>query len=211
MADGNGTLFYSTDDGKISAAIMDPVTGLTIAIIVYAFLRIFIFGAVSRARSRLDKNQNRNVVFKFIAEHPGSTLYEIARGVKMNLGTARYHVLILGINHRITSQKADNKYVRFFTNSNSYSQEDQVLLSFIRREPTRKVLGLILEKPGLTNVDLSRELDIAESTISKYIKELSSKEIIAKEPLPGGRFAYSIRKEYKERVAVALESLKCVP
>ena len=211
MADGNGTLFYSTDDGKISAAIMDPVTGLTIAIIVYAFLRIFMFGAVSRARSRLDKNQNRNVVFKFIAEHPGSTLYEIARGVKMNLGTARYHVLILGINHRITSQKADNKYVRFFTNSNSYSQEDQVLLSFIRREPTRKVLGLILEKPGLTNVDLSRELDIAESTISKYIKELSSKEIIAKEPLPGGRFAYSIRKEYKERVAVALESLKCVP
>jgi predicted transcriptional regulator len=211
MAEGNGTLFYSTNDGKISAAILDPVTGLTIAIIVYALLRLFVFGAVSRARSRLDKNQNRNVVFKFIAEHPGSTLYEIARGVKMNLGTARYHVLILGINHRITSQKADNKYVRFFTNSNSYSQEDQVLLSFIRREPTRKVLGLILEKPGLTNVDLSRELDIAESTISKYIKELSSKEIIAKEPLPGGRFAYSIRKEYKERVAVALESLKCVP
>ena len=209
MAVGNGTLFYSTNDGKISAAITDPVTGLTIAVLVYAFLRIFMFGAVSRARSRLDKNQNRNGVFKFIAEHPGSTLYEISRGLKMNLGTARYHVLILGINHRITSQKADNKYVRFFTNSNSYSQEDQVLLSFIRREPTRKVLGLILEKPGLTNVDLSRELGIAESTISKYIKELSSKEIIAKEPLPGGRSAYSIRKEYKERVALALESLKC--
>jgi len=72
------------------------------------------------------------------------------------------------------------------------------------------VLGLLLEKPSLTNVDLSRELDIAESTISKYIKELSSKDIIMKEPLPGGRFAYSIKKEYKERVAMALESLKCV-
>ena len=211
MAVGNGTLFYSTNDGKISAAKTDPVTGLTIAIVIYAFTRIFVFGAVSRARSRLDKNENRNVVFKFIVEHPGSTLYEIARGVNMNLGTARYHVLILGINHRITSQKADNKYVRFFTNSNSFSQAEQVLMSFIRREPTRKVLGLLLEKPNLTNVDLSRELDIAESTISKYIKELSSKEIIMKEPLPGGRFAYSIRKEYKERVAVALESLKCVP
>ncbi|HTY90017.1 MAG TPA: PQQ-binding-like beta-propeller repeat protein [Methanocella sp.] len=209
MAEGNGTLFYSTMDGKISAAKFDPATGLTISIITYLFIRFIAVGAVSRARSRLDKNENRNVVLKFIAEHPGSTLYEIARGIDMNLGTARYHVLILGINHRITSQKADNKYVRFFLNSNTYSKEDQVLLSFIRREPTRKVLGTLLEKPGRTNVDLSRELDIAESTISKYIKELSSKEIIMKEPLPGGRFAYSIRKEYVERVAMALESIKC--
>lgn len=209
MAEGNGTLFYSTMDGKISAARFDPATGLTISVIAYLFIRFIAVGAVSRARSRLDKNENRNVVLKFIAEHPGSTLYEIARGVTMNLGTARYHVLILGINHRITSQKADNKYVRFFLNSNTYSKEDQVLLSFIRREPTRKVLGTLLEKPGRTNVDLSRELDIAESTISKYIKELSSKEIIMKEPMPGGRFAYSIRKEYVERVAMALESLKC--
>jgi predicted transcriptional regulator len=209
MAEGGGALFYSTMDGKISAATFDPATGLTIAMAAYLFIRFIMFGAVSRARSRLDKNDNRNTVFKFIAEHPGSTLYEIARGVDMNLGTARYHVLILGVNHRITSQKADNKYVRFFLNSNTYSKEEQVLLSFIRREPTRKVLGLLLEKPGLTNVDLSRELDIAESTISKYIKELSSKEIIMKEPLPGGRFAYSIRKEYMERVAMALESLKC--
>jgi len=210
MAEGNGALFYSTMDGRISAARFDPATGLTIAMVAYLFIRFFMFGAVSRARSKLDKNDNRNMVLKYIAEHPGSTLYEIARGVDMNLGTARYHVLILGINHRITSRKADNKYVRFFLNSNTYSKEEQVLLSFIRREPTRKVLGLLLEKPGLTNVDLSRELDIAESTISKYIKELSSKDIIMKEPLPGGRFAYSISKEYTERVAMALESMKCV-
>jgi predicted transcriptional regulator len=210
MAESNGTLFYSTMDGKTSAVKVDLATGVTVAVVTYVFVRFFIFGAVSRARSRLDKNENRNIVLKFIGEHPGSTLYEIARGVNMNLGTARYHVLILGINHRITSQKADNKYVRFFLNSNTFSKEEQVLLSFIRREPTRKVLGLLLEKPSLTNVDLSRELDIAESTISKYIKELSSKDIIMKEPLPGGRFAYSIRKEYKERVAMALESLKCV-
>ncbi len=209
MAEGSSALFYSTMDGRISAATFDPATGLTIAMVAYLFVRFFMFGAVSRARSRLDKNDNRNAVFKFIAEHPGSTLYEIARGVGMNLGTARYHVLILGINHRITSRKADNKYVRFFLNSNTYSKEDQVLLSFVRREPTRKVLGLLLERPGLTNVDLSRELGIAESTISKYIKELSSKDIIMKEPLPGGRFAYSIPKEYAERVAVALESLEC--
>jgi predicted transcriptional regulator len=210
MAEGNGTLFYSTMDGRISAARFDPATGLTVAVVAYVLVRFFAFGAVSRARSRLDKNENRNAVLKYIAEHPGSTLYEIARGVNMNLGTARYHVLILGINHRITSQKADSKFVRFFINSNTYSKEEQVLLSFMKREPTRKVLGLLLEKPRLTNVDLSRELDIAESTISKYIKELSSKDIITKEPLPGGRFAYSIRKEYRERVAMALESFKCV-
>lgn len=209
MAAGNSTLFYSTMDGKITAAKFDPATGLTISIFTYLFIRFVAFGAVSRARSRIDKNENRNVVLRFIAEHPGSTLYEISRGVAMNLGTARYHVLILGINHRITSRKADNKYVRFFINSNTYSTEDQVLYSFIRREPTRRVLGTLLERPGRTNVDLSRELDIAESTISKYIKELSSKEIIVREPLPGGRFAYSIRKEYVERVAMALESIKC--
>jgi predicted transcriptional regulator len=210
MADRNGTLFYSTQDGKISAAKIDLATGIALAAAVYLFFRFFLLGAVSRARARIDKNENRNEVLKYIYAHPGSTLYEIARGIEMNLGTARYHVLILGVNHRIVAQRADNKYVRFFPNSNSFSQDEQVILSFIRREPTRKVLGLLLEKPGLTNVDLSRELDIAESTISKYIKELTAKDILDKDPLPGGRFAYSIKQQYKERVAVALESMKCV-
>ena len=211
MADSNGTLFYSTQDGKISAARVDLATGIALAAAAYLFIRFFVLGAVSRARARIDKNENRNEVLKYIYAHPGSTLYEISRGIEMNLGTARYHVLILGVNHRIVAQRADNKYVRFFPNSNSFGQDEQVLLSFIRREPTRKVLGLLLEKPGLTNVDLSRELNIAESTISKYIKELTAKDILDKEPLPGGRFAYSIKIQYKERVAVALESMKCVP
>jgi len=195
----------------ISAAKVDLATGIALAAAAYLFIRFFVLGAVSRARARIDKNENRNEVLKYIYAHPGSTLYEISRGIEMNLGTARYHVLILGVNHRIVAQRADNKYVRFFPNSNSFGQDDQVILSFIKREPTRKVLGLLLEKPGLTNVDLSRELNIAESTISKYIKELTAKDILDKEPLPGGRFAYSIKVQYKERVAVALESMKCVP
>ena len=211
MADSNGTLIYSTQDGKISAARVDFATGIALAAAAYLFIRFFVFGAVSRARARIDKNENRNEVLKYIYAHPGSTLYEISRGIEMNLGTARYHVLILGVNHRIVAQRADNKYVRFFPNSNSFSQDEQVILSFIRREPTRKVLGLLLEKPGLTNVDLSRELNIAESTISKYIKELTAKDILDKVPLPGGRFAYSIKEQYKERAAIALESMKCVP
>ena len=144
MAANNSTIYYGTDNGKISVSVVEAAAGFVLIGSALALM----FGYISRARSKIDKNENRNKIFRFIAGRPGSTLYEITRGTGMNMGTVRYHMMILGTNHRIVSFSDDGKFVRYFTNSNTYSKEDQLVISIMRRDSIGRILRLISRKAG---------------------------------------------------------------
>ena len=102
-AANNSTIYYSTGDGKIfGTSVNMMVTGFAILGALAIFFKFFVFGTVSRARDRLDKNDNRNLVLAFIAGNPGVTAVDISRDLHLNVGTVRYHLLILGINHKIS-------------------------------------------------------------------------------------------------------------
>ncbi|WP_128860094.1 winged helix-turn-helix transcriptional regulator [Methanocella paludicola] len=204
MCEKNGTVYYSTASGRMSAASVDVVTGLAMAAVLYVFIRFFAAGAVSRARGAISKNDNRNAVLKHIAANPGSTMYEIARSLGLNKGTVRYHLFILSVNHRIASHKADNKFVRYFPNAGSYSKDEQQLMSLLRRDTIRRVMEALLRKPGLSNVQLSEELKVPESAMSKHMKELYTRGIVDKRRQAGG-VSYRIRDDVRCLVVKALE------
>lgn len=206
MCEKDGTIYYSTGSGKMSAAHIDIATGLALAAGLYLLLRFLMVGAISRARGAISKNENRNAVLKYVIEHPGSTMYEIARSLGINKGTVRYHLFILGVNHRIASHKADKKFVRYFPNSNTYSGEEQHIMSLMRRDPIRNVIVALLRKPGLSNVELSKELNLPESAMSKQMKDLCSRGIVDKRRLDGG-VSYSIREEFRGSIVKALERI----
>jgi DNA-binding CsgD family transcriptional regulator len=192
----NGTVFYQTPDGKIGVTNTGIAAGFTLTALLYLFLRFLCVGAVARAKARLSKNDNRNCVLEFIIKNPGSSLYEIARGTGINLGTVRYHLFILGINRKITASQTDGKFVRYFTNSGTYSKDEQLILSLMRREAIGRTLGLMLEKPGISNVEIAKELDIKESVVSRHIKELAERSIIEK-----GADGYAVKDEHRQAVA----------
>jgi predicted transcriptional regulator len=179
----NSTIYYGTENGQVSAVQFNIAIGLAVAAIVYLFIRFFCIGAVARAKASLNKNEKRNQIYDYIVKNPGLTIYELARGTKINIGTVRYHVFILGLNHKITSYKTDGKYIRYFTNSNSYSREEQLILSIMRRDAIGKVLRLLLDNPCMTNVEIARKLNINESVVIRSIQELSEKGIITREPV----------------------------
>jgi predicted transcriptional regulator len=197
----NGTVYYSTGDGKVNAAKIDAAAGIALLAIAYVVLRFFFIGSVARAKGRLNANENRNAVYDFILENPGSTLYDISRTLGMNIGTVRYHLFILGMNHRIVAYHTGVKYVRYFTNSGSYSRAEQSIISLVRRDVMRKILGLLIEKPGLSNMQIAHALNTPESSVSKYMKELSFEGIVMK--CPTG--SYSIKAEYQPLISNALE------
>jgi predicted transcriptional regulator len=208
LLESDGTIYYSMGNGSIQAAHADVVAGIAIAAAAfYLFIRFIVVGAVARARNKLDSNDNRNAVFNYITEHPGSTLYEVSRGIVVNIGTVRYHLFILGINHRIAVQKTGQKFVRYFPNSGTYSKDEQMIMSLLRREALRRVIETLMARPGLSNCELSHQLGLPESAMSKYMKELSSKGIIIKERASGGRLAYAIKDEYREKVAIAIKRI----
>jgi predicted transcriptional regulator len=199
----NSTIFYRTYDDRFVVTGAGAAVGFALTTILYIFLRFFCIGAIARAHSRINKNENRNAVYDFIAKNPGLTMYEISRGLWMNIGTVRYHLFILGMNHRIVPYDGESKFVRYFTNSNSYSREDQAIVSLVRREAFGKVLGLMLTKPGASNVEIAMDLGIQESVVSRCVRELSEKGIVVKEQ-SGSRGAYAIDDSHKERVASAI-------
>jgi len=197
----NGTIYYGTGSGRVSAARAGAVVGV-VTVAVYLFLRFFLFGTVTRAR--LKKNENRSLIFQYILENPGVSLFDIAQALAMNPGTVRYHLMILGMNHRITSFKADEKFVRYFVNSGTYGQGDQLVISLMRREPLRRIIDLLRERPGLSNLEMSRALDAHESSTMRNVKLLIEKGIVAKSLMPDGKISYSLSSEYIVRAASAL-------
>ena len=192
IAVGNETVYYSLDNGRIGGTTVNIAAGAVIAAIAYLFLRLFMMGTVSRARGRIDKNENRNKVLKYLTDNPGSTLRDIARGTRINHGTVRYHVFILGVNHRITSYMADDKHVRYFTNSGMYSKEDQLIISMMRREMIKRIIQLVFIRPGLTNTEISGVTGIVDSGVSRYLKELCERGIVLKSDTAPGRYTYSL-------------------
>jgi predicted transcriptional regulator len=205
-AAGNGTIYYTTGGGKIFAGGNGVVSGVAVLAMAYVFLRFFMIGAVSRARSRLDRNENRNLVYRYIADNPGLTLYDISRDLHMNVGTARYHLMILGINHRIVTGKAFGKYARYFTNSGSHSLDEQLLFSALRRQGIKNILGLLVERPGLSNREIAGELRMRESAASRYMKELTSIGLVERRNRVEGRHEYYINGQYEEALATTMNS-----
>jgi predicted transcriptional regulator len=134
----NGTIYYGTGGGKVSVARAGEIAGVLTAAAsaVYLFLRFFPFGTVTRSRARKEQNTNRDRVLGYVRDNPGVTLFDIAQGLEMNPGTARYHLMILGLNHRIAIFRADEKFVRYFVNSGTYGQGDQLVISLMRRAPS---------------------------------------------------------------------------
>jgi predicted transcriptional regulator len=196
----NSTIMYRNGDGKLVVTSTGAAVGFAFTTFLYIFIRFFCVGAIARAHSRINKNVNRNAVYDFIARNPGSTMYEVSRGLGMNLGTVRYHTFILGMNNRIVSYKEDGKYIRYFMNSNSYSKEDQFIVSLLRRDALGKVLGYMATRPAASNAEIARELGIQESIVSRCVKELSEKGVLVKEH-SGTRSAYTLVDARREHVA----------
>ncbi|WP_424358475.1 winged helix-turn-helix transcriptional regulator [Methanocella sp. MCL-LM] len=191
---GNSTVLYESGDGKVYVKYAGAAAaGITFLSALFLFFKYFLAGTVARARSRLDQNDNRMAVLQFIRENPGLTMYDIARGTGQNRGTVRYHLLILGINHKIVEHRPDGKYVRYFANSGNYSQQERTVISLMKRDVTRKVLCLLHRKPGASNGEISAELDIPESIASRCTKELADRGLIIREPESRG---FRVKEEF---------------
>lgn len=155
-----------------------------------------------------DRGANRDRIMKLVEEQPGLTLYDIKRSLDLNVGTVRYHLLILSLNHRISSFNDGTKYVRYFKNSNTFTDDEKMIVSMIRRPHVVKVLGAILARPGIKNSEIAILLGIQESVVSRCMRMLAVRGIVVKTSARGETAAYHVVDNYKAMVTFAIGLLK---
>jgi predicted transcriptional regulator/outer membrane protein assembly factor BamB len=197
MAANNSTFYYGTNDGRIGTVTGSSlVAGIALIATLYLFFRFFVIGTISRAKAKLDNNKNRNTVLQYIVDNPGVTAVDVSKALKMNLGTTRYHLFILTANHRIITHKEDSKFLRYFTNAGKYSEKERSLLSLMRREPLKRILKTLAERPGLSNLELAKELNVSTAAVHDNVNELYTRGIVTKDAQGDRGYGYAIKEEY---------------
>lgn len=156
---------------------------------------------ISRARSQVYQNENRKQIIKFIADNPGSRLYDITNALNMNIGTLRYHLMILSLNHLLMPYQDGGSYIRYFTKAGSYSEEQMKIMSLLKREPTSKLLGALAGQAGMTNAKISQASGLPYSDVNRYLKELISKDVVIKEQIGKDKYQYRIAQDHEDYIA----------
>jgi predicted transcriptional regulator len=149
------------------------VSGLMVAF----FGSLKIFPAVISRIKKFVENQNRQNIFKYIIDNPGTTKAEISKNLMINRGTVKYHVRKLESDNNIASMKA-GKFTRLFKNSSALKIDDKIIASHIRGETSRILLWTILESPGITNQELAETLRLDKSTVHWHAHKFLAGDII---------------------------------
>ncbi|WP_128860098.1 winged helix-turn-helix transcriptional regulator [Methanocella paludicola] len=146
--------------------------GLIVGVIAAAAAGVFVV-----RRSRKIDNANKLGAYTYITDNPGCTAPEVARGRGLNIGTARYHIQRLQNEGRIVLQKI-GKYTRIFVNSHTYNDREKLIASHLRSDSSRKILGAIMDTPGISNQKLSDMLGMEKSLVFRYMQKLLDDGIV---------------------------------
>lgn len=120
----------------------------------------------------------RQKIYNIIEKNEGIHLREICRMMDKKMGVVQYHLYILENANLISSMK-DGRYKRFFINHQD-SIEERILISFLKRETTAKVLIFIYQHnvQGISHSTIAKNLKATSQAITWHIHKLENAEII---------------------------------
>jgi predicted transcriptional regulator len=141
----------------------------------------FIIGKIQNV---LD-NRNRLSIFNYVISNPGCTQSEISSRQNMKNGTVKYHVQMLEAQGKIILKRM-GKYTRLFNTSRANSEQEKVVLSYIKNETSKNILCAILEEPGVTNQRLSERFRLDKSSVHWHMERFLNDKLVTYEQ--DGRF-----------------------
>jgi predicted transcriptional regulator len=144
-----------------------------------------------KVKDKVLENEHRRTIYNFVKENPGLHMRELQRQLSIPLSTLEYHLDYLEKTD-ILSQEDDRRYCRYF--SDEHSKEEKTLLSALRQKRLREIILLVLSEGHICFKDLIKEVTIAASTLSHYLKLLTERDILIKDRL-GTETCYRLRSE----------------
>lgn len=127
------------------------------------------------AEQRVEEWDTREVLLRYIEENPGIRYRELLRLTGLVNGVLTYHLSALEKSDAI---KVDRKsrMTRYYPLN--VSDKESIILKYVRHEPVRRILFLILENNMCTFNEIVEHTKKAPSTVSSHLKRLKEDGVV---------------------------------
>jgi predicted transcriptional regulator len=123
--------------------------------------------------------ENQRRLFRFIMDNPGSHLRGLAERTSIPLSTVRYHIAFLEKQRVVISRKEGNTKAYFI--NGKVSREDRRITPLLQQKRFRDIVMVLLMRPGLGHSDITSELDLKPSTLTKYMSVIEDRGMVRSE------------------------------
>lgn len=141
----------------------------------------FIVEGSKLTRNEILSNFNRKKIYEYIQKNPGAHFYNIVSNLDLNIPVVEWHLNILIKFMYINKEKIEKTDTYFDVNVKS---EDRMIIYYISKDKCKQIINFLKEnQEGMTRYQISEQLNMHSTTVTKYTDKLHEIGILAKKPL----------------------------
>jgi len=146
-------------------------------------------------KSRRQRERNltgmRNDIYEYVKHNPGEHFSSIMYEFDTSPSSITYHLNLLEKGGRVISHK-DSKFKRYYANVDGVfgggelrdcigGQEYKEIVSALKGDRAVRIVRYIMEHPGCTQKEISKDIGINPSTVNWHMNKLKASKIVSLE------------------------------
>lgn len=133
---------------------------------------------VGLASASESESETPDAIAGYVSATPGAHFSKIRDDLKLGTGETQHHLKELESSGVVESRK-DGDYRRFFA-AGRFSEFEQIILGYLRRETPRGLLITLLRNPEATSSEIAAQLDVSRPTVSRYAAKLEDAGVLSR-------------------------------
>lgn len=153
-----------------------PTLLTLLEILIIVKLGLYLGYRIIKKKNVLE-NSSRSAIYHYIQESPGADFTEISRETGVHENSLRYHLTVLKLMNKVSLLET-SRNTRYYENSDKFPPIEQKVIKYLRTDPTRRLLLMVKENPGLSRGELETALHLSGAGINWHMHRLSGDGIL---------------------------------
>ncbi|HWG91662.1 MAG TPA: winged helix-turn-helix transcriptional regulator [Candidatus Thermoplasmatota archaeon] len=154
-----------------------------------------IFAHKLLTREEVLDNELRKAIMEHLSENPGSYLGKISRELNVPTSTLKYHLNILR-SFDLVSTVRKGRCRHYFPKRKRFTDVEKKMYAAIEHGPTRRIVQIIAENPGISQGGLVQATGLSQSTVAWHMAKLEEMNLIRSER--NDVKEYHLRSDFRE-------------
>lgn len=146
-------------------------------------------------RRELMDNRLREQIMDLLTRSPGSYLGKMGRDLHVPTSTLKYHLNILRSFDMVTTVKK-GRCRHYFPRRRRFTDAEKRMFAALEHAPTRRVVELIHQNPGVSQAGLVTATGLSQSTVAWHLGKLEEMMLVTSERR--GVKEYHLTTEFRE-------------